>query len=86
MKKVAIFTGFFLWMFFITVVHLGIVRSGRAISRLQSDVEIKEARNQYLQLEIARLSGPETVINFAQTELGLRQLKPHEIILLENSK
>lgn len=86
MKKVAIFTGFFLWMFFITVIHLGIVRSGRTISRLQNDVEIKEARNQYLQLEIARLSGPETVIRFAQTELGLRQLKPHEIIALENSK
>jgi len=86
MKKAAIVIGFFLWMFFITVIHLGIIRSGRTISRLQNDVEIKEARNQYLQLEIARLSSPETVIRFAQTELGFRPLKPHEIILLDDPK
>lgn len=86
MKRIFLFIGFFLWLFLITVIHIGISRSGRVITQLQNDVSIKEARNQYLKLEIARLSGPEEVVSFAQNELGLVQIKPHEIILLDNKK
>ena len=57
MKRIFLFIGFFLWLFLITVIHIGISRSGRVITQLQNDVSIKEARNQYLKLEIARLSG-----------------------------
>ena len=76
----------FIWLGVITVVHLGISRSGRQISRLQNEVAVKEARNQYLQLEIARLSNPETVIHYAQEKLGFTQIKPHQIILLDHQK
>lgn len=81
-----LFIVFFMWMCVITVVHIGISRSGRKISRLQNEVAIKEARNQYLQLEIARLSSPEVVINYAKEQLGLQPIKPHEIILLDKHK
>ena len=59
-------------------------RSGRAIGRLQSEVEIKEARNQYLQLEIERLSGPEMIHQVAQEKLQLRRTPPQQIIVLED--
>lgn len=63
--------------------RIEINRSGRAISQLQNEVEIKEARNQYLELEISRLSGPQHVTAFAQDQLGLVPAKPHEIIILD---
>ncbi len=75
--------GVVLFLFFIAVMRIEINRSGREISQLQNEVEIKEARNQYLQLEVSRMSGPENVIHFAETELGLQPAKPHEIVTLE---
>lgn len=76
----------FAWLFLITVVHVGVIRSGRVVSKLQQEVEIKEARNQYEQLEISRLSSPEIVTSYAQTHLGMVQAKPHEIIVLDEQK
>jgi|GEM_PF-1850541 len=74
------------WFFLITVVHVGMLRSGRIVSKLQQEVEIKEARNQYEQLEISRLSSPEEVTTYAQEKLGFVQAKPHEIIVLDEHK
>ncbi len=74
------------WLFLITVVHVGMLRSGRVVSKLQQEVEIKEARNQYEQLEISRLSSPEEVTTYAQEQLGFVQAKPHEIIVLDEHK
>lgn len=71
------------WLFLITVVHVGVIRSGRTVSQLQQEVDVKEARNQYEQLEISRLSSPEEVTTFAQEHLGLVPAKPHEVIVLE---
>ena len=68
------------WFFLITVVHVGMLRSGRIVSKLQ------EARNQYEQLEISRLSSPEEVTTYAQEQLGFVQAKPHEIIVLDEHK
>lgn len=76
----------FIWFCVITVVHIGISRSGRQISRLQNEVAIKEARNQYLQLEITRLSSPEVVTTYAREKLNFVPLKPHQIILLDHKK
>ena len=59
-------------------------RSGRVIGKLQSEVEIKEARNQYLQLEMVHLSGPEPIQKIAQEKLHLRRTPPQQIIVLEN--
>ena len=70
--------------FIITFIHVGIIRSGRVVSKLQQEVSVKEARNQYEQLEIARLSGPQVITTFAAEELGLVQAKPHEIFVLED--
>lgn len=67
----------------VVAMRIEINRSGRAISQLQNEVEIKEARNQYLELEISRLSGPQHVTAFAQDQLGLVPAKPHEIIILD---
>ncbi len=74
------------WFFVITVIHVGVIRSGRIISKLQQEVEVLEARNQYEQLEISRLSSPEEVTTYAQEHLGLVQAKPHEIIVLDEQK
>ena len=70
--------------FIITFIHVGIIRSGRVVSKLQQEVAVKEARNQYEQLEIARLSSPQEITTFAAEKLGLVQAKPHEIFVLED--
>ena len=70
--------------FIITFIHVGIIRSGRVVSKLQQEVAIKEARNQYEQLEIARLCGPQVITTYATEQLGLVQAKPHEIFVLED--
>ena len=72
-----------LFGFMVVAMRIEINRSGRAISQLQNEVEIKEARNQYLELEISRLSRPQHVTAFAQDQLGLVPAKPHEIIILD---
>ncbi|MBR2082600.1 MAG: hypothetical protein IJ876_06315 [Elusimicrobiaceae bacterium] len=69
--------------FIVTFIHVGISRTGRVVSKLQQEVAVKEARNQYEQLEIARLSGPQVITSFAAQELGLVQAKPHEIFVLD---
>ncbi len=74
------------WFFLITVVHVGVFRSGRMVSKLQQEVEIKEARNQYEELEISRLSNPEEVTTYAEKQLGFVQAKPHEVIVLDEQK
>ena len=89
MKKgipVLLLLAFCVWLFVITSVNLGITRTGRIVSRLQREVAVKEARNQYEELEIARLSGPQIVIRFAAEHLGLAEAKPHEVVVLEGSK
>ena len=59
-------------------------RSGRTIGKLQNEVEIKQARNQYLELEMLRLSGPEVIGQVAQEKLHLRRTPPQQIIVLED--
>lgn len=71
--------------FIVTFIHVGIIRSGRVVSKLQQEVAIKEARNQYEQLEIARLSGPQEITTYAAQELGMVQAKPHEVFVLEDN-
>lgn len=72
-----------LFGFGVVMMRIEINRSGRNISQLQNEVEIKEARNQYLQLEISRLSSPGNITRLAQKKLGMVPAKPHEIVLLE---
>lgn len=72
-----------LFGFGVVMMRIEINRSGRSISQLQNEVEIKEARNQYLQLEISRLSSPGNITRLAQEKLGMVPAKPHEIVLLE---
>ena len=55
-------------MFLTALLAFGVVwlrievnRSGRTIGQLQNEVNIKEARNQYLKLEILRLSNPQNL-------------------------
>ena len=73
-----------LFGFGVAVMRIEINRSGRTISQLQNEVEIKEARNQYLPLEISRLSSPENITRLAREKLGLVPAKPHEIIVLDD--
>ena len=70
--------------FGIVMMRIEINRSGRAIGKLQAEVEIKEARNQYLELENTRLSGPIPVSQIAQDQLKLRRTPPQNIVLLED--
>ena len=86
MRTALLVLGIFGWLFIITFVHLGVIRSGRVVSKLQQEVSIKEARNQYEQLEISRLSSPEEITSYAQEHLGFVQAKPHEIIVLDERK
>ncbi len=89
MKKgilILIVAGVGVWLFLITSINLGVLRSGRQVSQLQNEVSIKEARNQYEEVEIARLSSPQRVITFAREQLGLVEEKPHEVVVLEETK
>lgn len=73
-----------LFGFGVAAMRIEINRSGRAIGQLQNEVEIKEARNQYLELEILRLSGPEQISRLAQEKLGMTRAKPHQVIVLDD--
>ena len=89
MKKVIsilIILAICIWLFVITSINLGITRSGRVVSHLQNEVSLKEARNQYEEVEIARLSSPQVVITFAREQLGLVEAQPHEVVVLEGVK
>ena len=70
--------------FLIVMMRVEIIRSGRTIGALRNEVEIKEARNQYLELENARLSGPQTIEQLAKEKLNLRRTPPQDLIILED--
>ena len=78
-------------LFFVSLFAMGVVvmrmeinRSGREISKLQNHVEVQEARNQYVQMEIARLESPAHVSAMAREKLGLEFTKPYNVVLLED--
>ena len=73
-----------LFLFGVAVMRIEINRSGREIGQLQNEVEIKRARNQYLELEVIRLQGPQTVQQMAQEKLHLRRTPPQNVIVLED--
>ena len=77
-------------MFLIALLAFGVLwirievnRSGREIGRLQNEVEVKEARNQYLNLEILRLSSPEAVSRQAKEKFGFEPVKPHHVVVVD---
>lgn len=70
--------------FGVVMMRIEINRSGREIGRLQNEVEIKRARNQYLELEAIRLESPQTVQQLAQETLHLRRTPPQQVIVLED--
>ena len=84
MKIFGIVSVIIIFAFGIVMMRIEINRSGRAIGKLQTEVEIKEARNQYLELENTRLSGPIPVSQIAQDQLKLRRTPPQNIVLLED--
>ena len=78
-------------LFFVSLFAMGVVvmrmeinSSGREISKLQNHVEVQEARNQYVQMEIARLESPAHVSALAREKLGLEFTKPYNVVLLED--
>lgn len=73
-----------LFSFGIVWMRIEINRSGRAIGQLQNEVEIKEARNQYLKLEISRLSSPENIERLAHEKLGMTSQEPSKVIFLKD--
>ena len=68
----------------LVMVRMEISRSGREISKLQNRVEVQEARNQYLQLEIARLESPAVVSAQARERLKMDFTKPSNVGVLED--
>ena len=64
-------------------IRIEINRSGREIGRLQNEVEVKEARNQYINLEILQLSSPEAVSRQVREKFGFEPVKPHHVIVLD---
>ncbi len=77
-------------IFLVAVLAFGVVwirievnRSGRTIGQLQNEVDIKEARNQYLKLEILRLSNPDTISRQAKEKFGLEPIAPTRVIVLD---
>ena len=67
-------------------VRIEVNRSGRTIGVLQNQVDTKEARNQYLKLEILRLSNPETISKLAKEKFGLEPIAPHRVVILDRKK
>lgn len=68
----------------VAMMRIEINRSGRTIGKLQNEVEIKEARNQYLQLEISRLESPENVSAFAREKLQMQNTEPKNVVILKD--
>ena len=64
-------------------VRIEVNRSGRSIGQLQNKVDIKEARNQYLRLEILRLSNPDAISRLAKEKFGLVPISPSRVIVLD---
>lgn len=82
-----IFVLLFLFSLFslgVAMMRIEINRSGRTIGKLQNEVEIKEARNQYLQLEISRLESPENVSKFARENLHMQNTEPKNVVILKD--
>ncbi len=73
-----------LFSFGIVWMRIEINRSGRAIGQLQNEVEVKEARNQYMELEISRLSSPENISRLSHEKLGMVEQEPHRVVLLKD--
>ncbi|MBR4355220.1 MAG: septum formation initiator family protein [Elusimicrobiaceae bacterium] len=69
--------------FLVVWVRTEVDRSGRAIGKLQNEVEVKEARNQYLKLEILRLSNPQTISQQAKEQFGFVPLHPSRVVVLD---
>ena len=72
-----------IFAFGVVMMRIEINRSGRNIGKLQQEVEVKEARNQYLKLEMDRLSSPQLIEQMAKDKLGLQRTKPQNIVQLE---
>lgn len=72
-----------LFLFIVVMMRIEIYRSGHTIGKLQQELEIKQARNQYLELEATRLSGPMTIRQIAQDKLNLRTTPPQQIMVLD---
>lgn len=84
MKLFGILFLFSLFALGVVVIRSEINRSGRTIGKIRNEVEVKEARNQYLQLEIARLESPQNVTEFAQQTLHLQPTAPKHVVILKN--
>ena len=84
MKLFGIVFAISVFAFGVVMMRIEINRSGREIGQLQNEVEIKRARNQYLELEVIRLHGPQTVQQMAQEKLHLRRTPPQNVIVLED--
>ncbi len=84
MKLFGIVFAISVFAFGVVMMRIEINRSGREIGQLQNEVEIKRARNQYLELEVIRLQGPQTVQQMAQEKLHLRRTPPQNVIVLED--
>ena len=72
-----------IFAFGVVMMRIEINRSGRNIGKLQQEVEVKEARNQYLKLEADRLSSPQLIEQIAKEKLGLQRTKPQNIVELD---
>ncbi len=69
--------------FLVVWIRTEVDRSGREIGKLHNEVEIKEARNQYLKLEILRLSNPDTVSQQAKEKFGFEPIDPTHVVVLD---
>lgn len=83
MKLFAIVFAASVFAFGVVMMRIEINRSGRAIGQLHTEVEVKRARNQYLELEVVRLQSPQSVQAEAAEKLHLRRTPPQNIVVLE---
>lgn len=67
-------------------IRIEVNRSGRTIGQLQNEVDVKKARNQYLKLEILRLSSPENISQLAKEKFGLQPIAPSRVVVLNGKK
>ncbi len=84
MKIFALVFAFSVFAFGVAMMRIEVTRSGRAIGQLHNEVEVKRARNQYLELEVLRLQSPQVLQAVAQQQLGLRRTPPQNVVVLED--
>ena len=82
-KLLSIIIAVGLFFFILSALRIQKEKSGQRIAVLMEDIAFKEARNQYIAYKVGIYTGPQAVIDKAESE-GLVFIEPTKVIVLES--